>query len=225
MIELNLVSKSYGSKSVLKSLNLNFPIGQIIGLVGENGAGKTTLFKCIVGLENYEGKINFDSGIDKNNIGYLPTNPYFLSKITGIEYLRLLANARKVNVKSFEEYNVFDLPLDKYADTFSTGMQKKLAITGLIIQKNNLFVLDEPFSGVDIHSNILLKSILIRLREAGKTVIISSHILAILTEICDELHHLKSGEIVSTLKKDEYENIENEMISGKSLDRVNSLKL
>lgn len=225
MIELKLVSKSYGSKSVLKNLSLTFPAKKIIAVVGENGAGKTTLFKSIVGLESFEGKINFESGISKNSIGYLPTNPYFLSKITGLEYLRLLANARKIHFSSFEEYNVFDLPLDNYADTYSTGMKKKLALTGLLIQNNNLFVLDEPFSGVDVQSNILLKSILLRLREIGKTVIISSHILSTLTEICDEIHHLKEGKIVSSMKKDEYKDLESEMVSRKSLDRVNSLKL
>lgn len=225
MIDLKLVCKSYGSKPVLKSLNLSLESKKIIGLIGENGAGKTTLFKCIIGLESYDGEINFESGINKNTIGYLPTNPYFLSRITGIEYLQLLANARRVSINSFEEYNVFDLPLEKYADTYSTGMKKKLALTGILIQKNNLFVLDEPFSGVDIQSNLLLKRLLLKLRETDKTVIISSHIISTLTEICDEIHLLKDGVIVSSLKKGEYENIESDMLSEKNLDRVNSLNL
>src|SRR5664279_1437591 len=77
--------------------------------------------------------------------------------------------------KEIRQYNIFELPLDKYAEIYSTGMQKKLAITGLLLQKNEVFILDEPFNGVDISSNLMIQEILTGLKAFGKTVITVSY--------------------------------------------------
>jgi len=137
MIVIEALHKNYGKQTVLQNINLNFERGKVYGIVGENGAGKTTLFKCIAGLETFTGSINYNNGILKNVCGFLPTNPYFLTKITGKEYLQLLCNARKIIESDFESKNVFDLPLNKYAETYSTGMKKKLALTGILLQQNS----------------------------------------------------------------------------------------
>lgn len=211
MIIIESLYKSYGNKNVLKNINLTFKKGAIIGVVGENGAGKSTLFKCMVGFENYDGLIKYDKGELKNVTGFLPTNPYFLSKITGLEYLQLLCNARNINKSDIKKKNIFELPLNQYAETYSTGMKKKLALTGTLILNNEIFILDEPFNGVDIHSNIIIKELLLKLKELNKIVIFSSHIFSTLNEICDQLHYLKNGEIIKSVNKNEFSEIEQDM--------------
>ena len=211
MIKINLISKSYEGQTVLQDIKLEFQKGEVHGFVGENGAGKTTLFKCISGLEDFEGIISYDGGILKNQLGYLPTFPYYLSKMTGYEYLALLCNARGVGRKDIRQYNIFALPLEKYAETYSTGMQKKLAITGLLLQKNEVFILDEPFNGVDISSNLMIQEILSELKRLDKVILISSHIFSTLYDSCDYLHYLKDGKIKYSLPKGSFSTIEDEM--------------
>jgi ABC-2 type transport system ATP-binding protein len=211
MIKVDLISKSYDGNPVLQDIHLAFQQGEVHGVVGRNGSGKTTLFKCIAGLEMFIGSIAYDGGILKNQVGYLPTVPYFLSNMTGYEYLVLLCNARGVSRKDIALYNIFDLPLDKYAEIYSTGMQKKLAITGLLLQKNEVFILDEPFNGVDIASNLMIQEILNGLKALGKTVIISSHIFSTLYDSCDYLHYLKEGRLKYSLPKGRFDAIEEDM--------------
>jgi ABC-2 type transport system ATP-binding protein len=150
MIEIINLSKKYGTVHALKNINIRFEKGRVYGIVGENGAGKTTLFRCMAGLEEYEGQILPDTQPLKNQLGYLPTEPYYFSKITGKEYIQLLVTAREKKIEKIDDKNIFDLPLNQYASTLSTGMKKKLAITAILLQENNYFILDEPFNGVDI---------------------------------------------------------------------------
>jgi ABC-2 type transport system ATP-binding protein len=224
MIKLNSVHKSYANNKILKNINVSFKKGEINGIVGENGAGKTTLFKCIAGLENYEGDIEYSNGIIKNVTGYLSTNPHFISKITGLEYLQLLCNARNTSTTNLKDKNIFDLPLNQYAETYSTGMKKKLALTAILLQENEIFILDEPFNGVDIQSNIVIKEILLKLKELNKIIIMSSHIFSTLVETCDFLHHLKDGEIIKSATKSEFDLIQNDIrLEGKAseIDKLN----
>jgi ABC-2 type transport system ATP-binding protein len=214
MINIRSLSKSYGNHTVLNNITLNFKRGEINGIVGENGAGKTTLFKCIAGLENFNGSIDFTDGVLKDQTAYLPSDPYFLSKITGNEYLRLMCNARAIDMNNMAERNIFDLPLNEYAENYSTGMKKKLAITGLLIQKNEIYILDEPFNGVDIHSNIVLQEIILKLKQLNKIVIMSSHIFSTLEQTCDHLHHLKGGIINQSVGKEDFKIIEDSMRDG-----------
>ncbi len=225
MIEINELHKSFGSKEVLKGISYNFTSGMVHGIVGENGAGKTTLFKCIAGMENYKGTIKSEYYPIKNHMGFLTTNPEFLSKITGWEYLKLLCIARKIDTEDFEAQNIFELPLNEYAENYSTGMKKKLALMGVLLQKNDLYVLDEPFNGVDIHSNILINEIINKLKASKKTILISSHIFSSLSDSCDEIHLLKEGKFVKHATKDSFESLNNEMKEFVIGDRLNKLNL
>ena len=225
MIKLKKLSKSYGKKQVLNSINLEFEKGKIYGIVGENGAGKTTLFRCISGLENYTGNVSSDFKKLKNHLGLLLTEPFFFSKITGKEYIQLLANARQVKLSNIEEKNVFDLPLNQYASTYSTGMKKKLALTAILLQKNDVFILDEPFNGVDIHSNLIIAQIIKRFKKLEKTVIISSHIFSTLADTCDEIYLMKNGEIIKKVKQVDFINLETEMKEFTVGNRIDKLEL
>ena len=211
MLKIENLFKSFGKKQVLNSINLEFEKGKIYGIVGENGAGKTTLFKCISGLERYNGKISSHFKPLKNHLGLLLTESHFISKITGKEYIQLLTDARGVSVSNIEEKNIFNLPLNQYASTYSTGMKKKLALNAILLQKNEVFILDEPFNGVDIQSNLVLVEIIEALKAAGKTIIISSHIFSTLSELCDEIYLIDKSAITKKTKPEDFKALEKEL--------------
>jgi len=225
MITVTNLSKTYGNVQALKDVNIHFEEGGVYGIVGPNGAGKTTLFNCIAGIIDYDGQIDFKLHNAKNQMGFLATEPYFLSLITGREYLQFISNARKMPSPNFKEFNVFELPLDRFVSTYSSGMKKKLAITGILLQKNQIFVLDEPFNGVDIQSNILITEIILRLKALHKTIVISSHIFSTLTDVCDNFVVLKEGKIDKNVKLEAFLEIEKEMRQIEISTKLDKLKL
>lgn len=225
MIEIQQLSKSYGAKPVLRDVSLTLAKGRVYGIVGPNGAGKTTFFRCIAGLESHEGTITSSFLPLKDHLGFLFTDPYFLSKMTGQEYLQLLCNARRLPATDLNAKNIFDLPLNQYAETYSTGMKKKLALTGILLQNNDFYILDEPYNGVDIQSNMIITEIIHKLKSLQKTVLISSHIYSTLKDTCDEIHLLSDGEIIRKADKHDFESLEQEMMDFTIGDVVNRLGL
>jgi len=211
MIQIENLSKKFGTNEILRNISLSLEKGKVYGIVGENGTGKTTLFRCIAGLEKHTGAVKSPFDSLKNHLGFLQTEPFFFPKITGGEYLRLLCIARRQNITGFEGRNIFDLPLNQYAVTYSTGMKKKLALTAILMQENDVFILDEPFNGVDIHSNIIITGIIQKLKSLRKIVIISSHIFSTLNDTCDEIHLLRGGIFVKKVLKEEFGQLEQEM--------------
>jgi len=225
MIKIENLSKKYGAKKVLKNINIEFKQGNVYGIVGKNGAGKTTLFRCISELEKYDGKISSKFQPIKNYLGLLQTEPYFFSRITGIEYIRLLSNARDVKLENIKNKNVFDLPLNQYASTYSTGMKKKLALTAVLLQENDIYLLDEPYNGVDIQSNIIITEIINQLKNLNKTILISSHVFSTLKETCDQIHLLDNGEFIKSVNKNKFENLEQEMKQITIGNKIKNMKL
>lgn len=225
MIKVQNLSKSYGSNKVLDNINLELEKGKIYGVVGENGSGKTTLFKCIAGLEEYSGSIESEFEPLKNHLGILLTEPYFMAKLTAREYVMLMCNARGRSYKEIDEKNIFDLPLDRYASQYSTGMKKKLAIFAILLQGNAFFILDEPYNGVDIQSNIIITELIKSLRTLGKTIMTSSHIISSLTDICDEIFILKDGQISKGFDKENFNKLGLEMQNDNIADKINLLGL
>jgi ABC-2 type transport system ATP-binding protein len=150
---------------------------------------------------------------------------YFFPKITGNEYIRLLCNARQIAVSKLQEKNIFDLPLNQYVSTYSTGMKKKLALLAILLQDNQVFLLDEPFNGIDIHSNILLTHIFQRLKSLNKTVIITSHDLLILTDICDEICLLQKGKIAQRVLCNDFNELKLSLNDYSIGDKIEKLHL
>lgn len=212
MTTIDALSKKYGDKQVLNRVNLNIANNTIQGLVGSNGAGKTTLFNCLYKLCNFEGDIRYPANI---NIGYMPTDVFFYDNMKGIEFLEFALVARKVKVLKSEIKNLnilFDLPLDKYVSHYSTGMQKRLVIMSILLQKNDLYLLDEPFNGLDLTSVILVKKLILKLKECGRTVLISSHIITSLSDVCDSIAYLNNGSIHKIYTPEEYSLIEKDVL-------------
>lgn len=223
MITLKNFSKSYNKNKVLTDINLEFESNKTIGLVGKNGAGKSTLFKCLASIESYEGEIIYKKKENLKKIGYLPTHPFILSKITGHEYLQLLCNARSIDYIQNDKSNIFKLPLNDYAENYSTGMLKKLAITALLLQKNEIYLLDEPFNGLDLESNFMLETIIKELKVHNKTVIVSSHMLNGLYEICDQINYIDNGSITQLNDRSDFQTLEKDLNPSEFKSKVTSL--
>ena len=225
MIRIKNLSKQFGKKVVLNNLSIEFDRGKIYGIIGENGAGKTTLFRCIAGLESFDGEIVSEINPLKDHLGYLTAEPFFFPMITGEEYIRLLCNARDKKISGIGSNNIFDLPLNQYVTTYSTGMRKKLALLAVLLQGNDIFILDEPFNGIDLNGSIILTEIIHRLKELGKTVIISSHIFSTLSDTCDEIHILREGAITQTVERENFYLPEKEMKDTVVKGKIEGLEL
>lgn len=197
MIIINDLVAGYGLVKVLQNLSWKIETGKIHGLAGLNGSGKTTLLKTMFGLiKPMSGSLHFnDSSFSKKFISYLETESYFYNGINGREYLSLFKSSDHFVFNTNEWASLFQLPLDVLIDSYSTGMKKKLAILGIIKMNKSFMLLDEPFNGLDLESSRVLSAVLKRLKEEGKTIIITSHMLESLTSLCDQIHYLKNGVI------------------------------
>jgi len=211
MIQLDELSKSFGSNQVLEHLSFTFEDNKVYGIVGKNGSGKTTLFRCLTGLESYNGKIISEHQPLKNHIGYLPTELFFYKLMTGMEYVRFVCHARNRKIENIAERNIFDLPLNDYISTYSTGMKKKLALFAILLQDVPYYILDEPFNGIDFQSSVLVFDLINALKQKGKTVIMSSHIYSTLTQTCDEICLLKEGVFKQQVLKANFDTLEASM--------------
>jgi len=195
--------------NILKNVSFSVGKGEVFGVVGPNGAGKTTTFKCILGfIEPTSGKIsvfdkpNHDYSIRKS-IGYLPENPYFYEYLTGYEFLRYMGSLhgmggsnlykrmdylfQKVNLTKFK-----NLQLRKY----SKGMNQRIGIAQAIINDPELLILDEPMSGLDPIGRREVIDLILELKNEGKTVVLSSHILSDLEALCDRVCFIFGGKVV-----------------------------
>ena len=204
------------SAVALKGLNLEVNKGEIFGFLGPNGAGKTTTIKILMGLIiQTAGKawILDKEATDvevKNRIGFLPEQPYFYDYLTSGEFLRFYGQLfglegdelrsrmnNLLNLVGLED--ALDLQLRK----FSKGMLQRIGIAQALINRPDLIVLDEPMSGLDPIGRKEIRDIILRLKEDGKTVFFSSHIIPDVEMICDRVGILMKGELVNVGRLDE----------------------
>jgi ABC-2 type transport system ATP-binding protein len=213
MISLKGLTVKFGSHTVLNNLNADFEEGIVHGIVGLNGAGKTTFFNTLSCIQKPDaGTMAFqNTTVTHHQIGYLESNNFFYSRITGKEYLNLFsATNKQFDIQKLNELT--RLPLDNLIETYSSGMKKKLALLALIKEDKPIYLLDEPFNNLDIESCKILELIVMQLKEKGKTVFISSHIMDTLLPICDCIHLLEAGEFKKRFDKSEFDGIEEELL-------------
>lgn len=198
MIQINNIRKKYGSSIILHGMTLRLEKGKAYGIVGENGAGKSTLFRCLAGLEHYQGNVIME---EHCRIGYLPDTPYFYPLVTGKEFLEFCLKAAHLPCTGEEinQYNkLFNLPLNSYPSKYSLGMRKRLMLMALMMQKCDFYIMDEPFNGLDVAGVIILKDWIVKRKREGSTFLISSHIISALTDICETLAYIHQGKMMKT---------------------------
>jgi|ERR1035441_5470606 ABC-2 type transport system ATP-binding protein len=219
MISIKNLSVKFGNFRVLTNVNMDFQNKKVHGILGLNGAGKTTFFNVLAKtLRPDNGEIYLDAApIVIKNTAYLETVNYFYPGITGKEYLKIfhLTNL-DFNLDLLQQY--FKLPLDELIENYSTGMKKKLALLAVLKLDRPIFILDEPFNGLDLEINKILEIIIEILRQKGKTVFVSSHIIEPLITVSDEIHLLENQIFRKTFGKKEFNSIENEIFGKLKLE-------
>jgi ABC-2 type transport system ATP-binding protein len=215
MISIKELNVRFGNNQVLKNINSDFQNGNIHGIVGLNGAGKTTFFNVLAKVLKPDTgllKLN-DVNLSIKDTAYLETVNFFYSRITGNEYLKIFRQTNSdFSLPILQNY--FKLPLDELVENYSTGMKKKLALLGVLKQNKSIFILDEPFNGLDLETNKILEIIITTLRQKHKTIFVSSHIIEPLLSICDKIHLLENGNFIKTFDKIEFDKID-DILFGK----------
>lgn len=211
MLKIENLTKSYGKFKAVNHLSLEIKEGEIFGFVGPNGAGKTTTMKMIATLLKPDsGEIYLD-GVDlskdlkgiRERIGYMPDFFGVYDNLKAIEYLEFygdVAGLSKDEIKNTIDDLLALVDLthkrEAYVDSLSRGMKQRLCLARSLIHNPKLLILDEPASGMDPRARVQMKEILKELKRMGKTILISSHILSELAELCDSIGIIENGEIV-----------------------------
>lgn len=208
MLEVRNLNVSFKNQKVLQDFNLNIENGEIVGILGKNGAGKTTFFESLYRSVKFSGEVILENQhLKREQISYLETENYFYPYITGKEYLSYFKEIS--NSKYIELIEKFNLPLNKFVQYYSSGMQKKLALIGMLLLDKPINILDEPFNGVDFEGVHILYDIIGNLKSENKIVIVSSHIIETLFHTCDKIAILQNGQIEKIYEKSEYEQLKN----------------
>ncbi len=207
MVEVKQVSKSYGSLKAVDELSFSIQPGQIYGLLGPNGAGKSTTIRMIMNIISPDsGEILFDGTPinegDKDRIGYLPEERGLYKKVVVEDLLLYLAELKGASLSKAKSDMVpllkrFDL-LDwknKKTDELSKGMAQKIQFISTILHDPQIIVLDEPFSGLDPVSADQLSALIAELRDRGKTIIFSTHVMSHAEQICNRICIMKKGKV------------------------------
>jgi ABC-2 type transport system ATP-binding protein len=209
MISVQNLSIAFNEHLVLDNISMSFEEGKVHGIVGLNGAGKTTFFNALAKtLKPDEGLVEKDGiPLTIKDTAYLETVNFFYSRITGNEYLKIFKQTNAdFNLQTFQQY--FKLPLDELVENYSTGMKKKLALLAILKQDKPIFILDEPFNGLDLETNKILELIITTLKQKGKTVFISSHIIEPLLTTCNNIHLLENGSFIKSFEQAEFDKID-----------------
>lgn len=207
MIEISNLSVSFGDKKVLNNVEMCFETGKIHAIFGLNGAGKTTFFNSLFGFIDTTGNFQYkNKKLKRDDIGFLETESFFYSFLTGKEYLDIFNGGQNAQIFDIQKLvNLLNIPLSVFVDQYSTGMKKKLALLGIIKLNRDIYIFDEPFNGLDVESVFLLKSILDQLRNKGKTIFLASHVVETLLDISDNYYILESGKIIKFNDSNQFE--------------------
>ncbi|WHY87391.1 ABC transporter ATP-binding protein [Neobacillus novalis] len=206
------LKKNYGTKEVLKGIDLTVHRGQIIGYIGPNGVGKSTTIKILLGLEgDFSGKVEIfgEEVTDKNigykrKIGYVPEIAELYDNLTAREYLTFVGELYGMDFQAADEkahrlMKVFGLEEVYHSRiaSYSKGMRQKVLIISSLLHNPDLLFLDEPLSGLDANSVMVFKEILAVLAAQGKTIFYSSHIMDVVEKISNRIILINDGKIVA----------------------------
>ncbi len=212
MLEVVGVSKFYRSVAAVDNVSFVARAGEITGYLGANGSGKSTTMKMITGLiEPSAGKVLFGGkpiGEDwmghRRRMGYVPEEPYLYTHLSGGEYLEMVAQLRDLPGKETLEriegmLQLFGLAGDRHApiSNYSKGMRQKVLLIAALLHNPELILLDEPFSGLDVGSGLVLRSLMEELARRGKVVLFSSHELETVERVCSRVVILHRGKVVA----------------------------
>ena len=229
MLKIIDLHKSYGTKEVIKGLNLEVEDGKIYGFIGHNGSGKTTTIKAICGIHTFEkGDILINGLSIKDNdieckkiMAYIPDNPDLYENMKAITYLNFIANIYQMDTniaKNRIEYLAKELEIyDNLSDqikSLSHGMKQKVALISAFMHEPKLLVLDEPFVGLDPKASFILKNKMKELCDRGSSIFFSTHVLEVAEKLCDKVAILKDGVIMLEGDTDDI------LAQGKSLEEL-----
>jgi ABC-2 type transport system ATP-binding protein len=211
-IQITNLTKSFGEKVAVRGVTLSVPAGQIIGYIGPNGAGKTTTVKILCGmLDGFGGEVSvcgFDVASQplevKRRIGYIPESAALYDLLTPLEYLQFIGalyglERAETEHRARELLGLFGLTdeLDNRMSTFSKGMRQKVLIVSGLIHNPEVIFMDEPLSGLDANSAVIVKEIITRLAQRGRTVFYCSHVMDVVERVCDRIVIINEGRIVA----------------------------
>jgi ABC-2 type transport system ATP-binding protein len=211
MIETKNLTKNYGTLTAVDDLNLTIKDGDIFGFIGPNGAGKTTTMRILVTLLEPTRGSAFINGLNvtkdgkkvRRLVGYMPDFMGVYDDLKVFEYLEFFAAAfgidrkkRKSIVEGVLELTDLESKKSATVDSLSRGMQQRLGLARVLIHDPKVLILDEPASGLDPRARIEIRELLRELKRMGKTIMISSHILSELEEICDHVGIIEHGRLV-----------------------------
>jgi ABC-2 type transport system ATP-binding protein len=231
VIKIKNLFKSYGAKHVLKDINLEVFPGQVIGYIGPNGAGKSTTVKILCGLlTDYEGEVTikgFDLKQDtievKKMIGYVPELAEMYDVLTPREYLQFSGDLYGIDPAVCDDrinrmLQAFDLygNIDQRMDSFSKGMRQKVLIASGLLHNPDIIILDEPLSGLDANSVIIIKELISKLAKDGKTIFYCSHMMDVVEKVSDRIVLIDEGRIIANGSFEELQQLE----GGKSLEQI-----
>ena len=212
MIRLNALTKKYGKFTAVDGIDLEVPRGELFGLLGPNGAGKTTTIRMIAGILRPTSGTVTVGGVDiqtrpleaKARLGYIPDRPFVYDKLTGGEFLRFAAalyghQGPVVERRIDELLELFELTpwKNELTELYSHGMRQKLIISGALVHRPEVMVVDEPMVGLDPKSARLLKDLLRQFVDRGGTVLMSTHTMEVAEVMCDRIAIVYRGRIAA----------------------------
>jgi len=212
MLELRGITKRFSAITVVRDVSFTVQPGEVLGYLGPNGAGKTTTIRMLAGLlEPSKGEILFEGRRIRSNLyaykqrlGYVPEQSEIYPHLSAYDYLRMVGRLRGLAEASLEGrilafLRVFDLEQDMHGPiaSFSKGMRQKVLIAAALVHDPDILLLDEPLSGLDVTTGLVIRDLIRRLAAQNKIIIYSSHVLEVTEKICTKVVILHKGEIVA----------------------------